>query len=376
MHNTVLYIDDDSENLVGFELSFYQYYSVLTAHNTSEAYKLIQNHEVGVVLVDYKMPEENGIDFVNRVKSEFPHMVFVLISAWADLEVVITAMNTNSFFGFVQKPWNHNELLITLNNALSYYNTKVENSNLKNQLVAKNKELEHTVQREREANRVKNVFIKNLSHEIRTPLNGIIGFSNLIKSISIDSKVQAYNEIVMQSGFQLLKTIQNMLDVSLIFCNQVQISHSLLELKPLVTAAVEENLSLYGRDEIEIQNTVDEHISIKSDWQLVRRVIDVVIGNAIKFTSKGFVRIECNTNSDSVVLSVTDTGKGIDSDKMAQIFEAFRQADESNIRDYGGMGAGLFVAKSYVNYLGGKIWVESAEGKGSTFYIQLSSIAG
>lgn len=367
---SVLYIDDDYENLTGFELSFSDHFRVLTADNTETAYKYLVEESVGVVLVDYKMPGEDGVSFVRRVRNEFPDIIFVMISAWAEMDVVLDAINTNSFYGFIQKPWNHNELRITLTNAYNQFLSRVENKRLNSLLITKNAELEEAVEREREANRVKNVFIQNISHEIRTPLNSIIGFSNLIKGTTSNQTVCKYSDFVIQGGFQLLKTIQNMLEVSLIFCNQIQVNKSHFNLKPLVNGTIEDNFHLLEGKEITINNKIGANIQMHSDKALIQRIIDVLISNAIKFTRKGEIQISCSDNSDvgGILLEVKDTGIGIPPDKISQVFEPFRQSDETSTREFNGNGTGLFIAKCYAEYLGGEIRVKSEVGEGSTFY--------
>lgn len=120
----ILYIDDDPENLIGFELSFSNQFLIFTSKNTEEAYFVLKNTKIAIVLVDYKMPNEDGISFVNRVRSEFPNVVFILVSAWAEVNVLIKALNMNRFFGFIHKPWNHLELSQMLQNASRFFYAK------------------------------------------------------------------------------------------------------------------------------------------------------------------------------------------------------------------------------------------------------------
>jgi YesN/AraC family two-component response regulator len=120
----ILYIDDDPENLLGFKLSFSNQFSIYTSKNTEEAYLILKNTIIAVVLVDYKMPVEDGIAFVDRIRREFPNVVFILVSAWAEVYFLIKALNMNCFFGFIQKPWNHLELSQMLQNASKLFYIK------------------------------------------------------------------------------------------------------------------------------------------------------------------------------------------------------------------------------------------------------------
>lgn len=372
----ILYIDDDSENLLGFEVSFSRFYQVCTALDTTEGYRILKEHEVSIALVDYKMPKEDGITFVERVRAEFPDLVFIIISAWADLEVVLRAINLNCFYGFVQKPWHFDELRITLRNAADHYWSQVENKNLTRILQDKNQELLHAIDREREASRVKNVFLQNISHEIRTPLNSIMGFTNLIKSHSQDERIQQFATFVTQSGNLLLNTIHSTLESSLILSNQLETNITSFDLASLTSKIVNDCTFEVNPNNLQVVNGINPSIILENDKEKVERILMLVLENAIKFTVKGSVEINSTYHSDQeqVVVSIRDTGIGIEKEKLAQIFEPFRQSDETTTRMYSGCGMGLFIAKSYAEYLGGRIWVDSAPGKGSTFFISFRKI--
>lgn len=368
---TVLYIDDDHENLLGFNTVFSKQYSVQTALNTSDGYNIMKQSPLGVVMVDYKMPHEDGITFVERIKDEFPDTVFIIVSAYADIDVVIKAMNMNCFYGFVQKPWNHNELSITLKNAAQAYQSRIENKRLNLILAERNTKLQESIRREQEANRVKNVFLQNISHEVRTPLNSIIGFSNLIKDNVKDDSIKAYASFVSESGYQLLSTIHGILEASLIFSNQLSRNDSSFCIGALVEKVINEQ-KLTCEKPIEISNHVQRKGMALNDELKVEKILNELVSNAVKFTEKGSVSVYCHESSDgAITIEVKDTGIGIEPDKIQQIFEPFRQSDESSTRRYNGNGIGLFVARAYAEFLGGSLWVESKPEVGSSFYFSI-----
>jgi signal transduction histidine kinase len=371
---TILYIDDEEENLLGFKSSYSRLFSIATASSQNLALTLLQsNSSIGVVLVDYKMPGKDGIQFVNEIRDDYPDLIFIIISAWADVDIVIKAMNLNIFYGFIQKPWNFAELQITLKNAIAFYQSQIENKRLNTILIAKNRELEESYLREKEANNVKNVFLQNISHEIRTPLNSIIGFSYLIKNQSEDKKAHIFADFINQSGYQLLQTIQDILEVSLILCNQYESKSSEFSLHSLINNIIVEYMDEIENKNLSATNLVSNNIMVEADMPKVHRIISAIMSNAIKFTERGSIEICCNENqvNDQLVISVKDTGIGIANDKLEQIFHPFRQADESFSRRFGGNGIGLFIAKSYAEFLGEDIWVESNVNQGSTFHISL-----
>ncbi len=368
----ILYVDDDEENLIGFESVFSKSYRISTAANSESAYRLMKSTDFGVVLVDYKMPREDGIAYVERVRNEFPDTVFIIVSAWADVEVVIKAINMHCFYGFVQKPWNHHELSITLKNAIAAYHSKIENRRLTRELEERNSELLESVKREQEASNLKNIFLQNISHEVRTPLNSIIGFTNLILSSSNDKTIQNFATFVTQAGYQLLSTIHGILEASVIFSNKLELNKTSFDLSSCVKKVFDEHVSEANKKGLKLINMVNSSIAIENDELKIMQVLAELVGNAIKFTENGSVSIECSVVAENeVAIKVKDTGIGIEPSKFSQIFEPFRQSDESNTRKYNGNGIGLFIAKSYAEFLGGELWVESRVGEGSTFLLFL-----
>lgn len=380
LKSKVLYIDDDKENLTGFKASLSRTFHILTAENPQEALTMLRStsNDIGVVLVDYKMPNEDGISFVARIRDEFPHLIFIITSAWADMDVVIKAMNMNCFYGFIQKPWNYDELKITLKNALEHYETCSDNKRLNAELIRQNKALEEAVERERNANRVKNVFLQNVSHEIRTPLNSIIGFSSLIKQHSpTDGKISAYSDLVIQGGYELLKTIHNILESAIIFSNQVVVNKVTFSITALLKRLINEVEERVSRKKLALQFGVGNEIFISNDELKIQLILQILIDNVIKFTSKGTISIEIIDNHEmsegdgAIVVKVSDTGIGIEKNNIDKIFQPFQQANDTDSRQFRGSGMGLFIAKSYAVLLGGGLWVESVPLKGSSFFLSI-----
>jgi two-component system, sensor histidine kinase and response regulator len=254
----ILYIDDAPENLVGFRISFSKLFDISTAENTDDGYMLMQKNEFPIVLVDYKMPEENGIGFIERISEEFADVVFIVISGYAELDVVINAINMNCIKNFVQKPWNFNEMKIMLNNAMESYQIRKENKLLMNMLVEKNKQLAESVKREKSLNDLKSVFLRNISHEIRTPLNAIIGFSSLVKEEVEDMGVKSHIDICIQNSYKLLKMIEDIILASLLTTDQVEINKEEFGLAQLIDELmVCRNTQYLNNTSVEFVNEVD-----------------------------------------------------------------------------------------------------------------------
>ena len=257
--------------------------------------------------------------------------------------------------------------------------------------ISKRKKLEEDLiiaaEKATESERLKSAFLTNMSHEIRTPMNGILGFTDLLKEPGLSGdEQQEYIKIIEKSGDRMLNTINDIMDIS-------KIESGLTNVIISDTDINEQNESLYEffKPEVEakgmnlvLKNTLSgKEAVIKTDKEKFYAILTNLIKNSIKFTHEGSIEFGYalkkvtepadKTVSELVelVFYVKDTGIGIPKDKLQAIFERFIQADISKSRLYEGTGLGLSICKSYVEMLGGRIWVESVEGVGSTFYFTI-----
>lgn len=243
------------------------------------------------------------------------------------------------------------------------------------------RELIRAKERAEESDRLKTAFLSNLSHEIRSPMNAVMGFVQLIKweeNLS-EAGIQNINQ-VQESGNQLLSLIEDIIDISKIQTNQLNLKISPFNLNQLF-------LELYGsfKEQINKKNLSisllkpevanETQFIIKSDYIRIRQILSHLLANAVKFTPQGSIRfgytLIVDDYSPKVQFFVNDTGIGISTSKQMQIFDLFRQGDDSFTRAYGGSGLGLAISKGLVENLGGNIWVESEIDIGSTFYFTI-----
>ncbi|VAW28286.1 diguanylate cyclase/phosphodiesterase (GGDEF & EAL domains) with PAS/PAC sensor(s), partial [hydrothermal vent metagenome] len=227
-----------------------------------------------------------------------------------------------------------------------------------------------------ESDRLKTAFLQNMSHEIRTPLNGILGFADLLTNDNIDIyEMRTYANFIKTSGNRLLALINNILDLSRIEAGSVHTQAKPFVLNKLMKEVWQMFKIQADKNNISFQyhfSLPDKKSVIISDEDKISQITTNLLSNAFKFTSaSGSIDFGYNISGNEIVFHVTDTGRGIPQEHQSRIFERFYQADISMSRDYEGAGLGLSISKGLVNLLGGKMWLESEVGKGTSFYFSL-----
>ncbi|NJP07454.1 MAG: response regulator [Chloroflexaceae bacterium] len=226
-----------------------------------------------------------------------------------------------------------------------------------------------------EANQLKSRFIANMSHELRTPLNSIINFTHIIKNGMrgpVTPEQVAYLDRVTVSGNHLLGLINDILDVSKIEAGRMELYKEPVALAELVQSTLSSAEGLVKEKPVRIHHDIAKGLPvIELDRTRIRQILLNLVSNAAKFTHEGSINVRVWPEKQDIMISVTDTGIGIAADKFDTIFEAFRQADEGNTRSYQGSGLGLSICKRLVEMHGGRIWMQSRVGEGSTFCFSL-----
>jgi len=244
----------------------------------------------------------------------------------------------------------------------------IQNARLFREIQEKGRLLELT-------SKYKSQFLANMSHELRTPLNAVLGYTRMVLTKvygDVPEKIRDVLERIEKSGRHLLGLINDVLDFSKIEAGQLTLSNNLYSLTDLVQAVVSNTQPLATEKNLALKVTVLANLPpVLGDERRITQVLMNLVGNAIKFTDSGEIRVEVTAADGSFVVSVSDTGPGIAETDQENIFEEFQQAESSTRRNKDGTGLGLAIAKRIIDLHGGRIWVESEVGKGSKFTFTL-----
>ena len=388
--------------------------------NQKDYLDVLRTENIDIVLSDYSLPNYNGKEALAVVREKYSHVPFLFVSGTMGEDAAIDAM-LNGAKDYVLKH-KLERLVPALKRAMHEQDLEMKQKVAEAELRIANKELlfqieekdkragelflaniellfqneekekraiELIIAKEKaeESDKLKSAFLANMSHEIRTPMNGILGFIGLLKEPDLTlEEQQYYTDIIDKCSVRLLNTINDILSISRVEAGLMTISISEMNINEQI-----EDIYRFFKPEVEqkgmnfyIKNSLTEEAAIiKSDKEKIHAILANLVKNAIKFTPSGSIELglkkpKKSTNSKNserseLIFFVKDTGIGIHSEQLALVFERFRQSSESLTRKYEGAGLGLSISKAYVEMLGGKIWIESEFGKGSTFYFTIPS---
>ena len=237
-------------------------------------------------------------------------------------------------------------------------------------------ELKNALKKAEESDRLKSAFLANMSHEIRTPMNGIMGFASLLREPDLDNQdMNSYLDVIDRSGNRLLNIINDIIDISKIESGQMEAqitATNINEQMQFLHSFFKPETDQKGIQLSFIPEAGDQNLIIQTDKEKLLAVMTNLIKNAIKYSRKGSIDFgynrEVKEKEETLIFFVKDTGIGIPVDRQEAIFERFIQADIEDSQVFEGAGLGLAISKAFVEIMGGKIWLESEEGKGSTFF--------
>ncbi len=347
-------------------------YEVLMASSGEDALERLSRESVDCVLLDRMMPGLSGLETCKIIKQtpEWRNVPVVMLTATEKREAIIEGLNAGAD-DYIAKSSDAEVLRGRVRAQVRRKHFEDENRAIREELHRKDIE----TAREQAANRAKGVFLAVMSHEIRTPMNAIIGMTDLVLKTELSDEQRDLLSSVMTSAESLLHLLNDILDFSKIEAGKLELDPIDYRLRYALGDVMNALAIQAGTKGVELGCHVAPNVpdGLIGDPGRLRQVIVNLVGNAIKFTERGEVVVSVvveEAHKDSVVLhfAVRDTGIGIDPAKQKVIFQPFEQADGTTTRRYGGTGLGLAISAKLVEMMGGRIWVESTPGKGSTFH--------
>lgn len=371
----ILLVDDDPEVLGVVQSTLASKDILVTACMTSmDGRDLALNEKFDLVLLDIGLPDDNGFTVLSAIRQNESTKLLpvIVLTARDSMDDKVRGFELGAT-DYVTKPFEVRELRARVRSSLRV-------KQLQDQLAEANRALETSRLSAEAATRAKSDFLAHMSHEIRTPMNGVIAMSRLLLETTLDDQQHDLARTIHTSADSLLIIINDILDFSKIEAGKLQ-----LEILPFkLRNCLEETLDLLSSKAEEKGIDLSCHIEdsvpsqVQGDITRLRQILVNLVGNAIKFTAQGevFVQVAAQKASDVpnkhlIHFSVRDTGVGIPSEKFDRLFKAFSQTDSSTTRQFGGTGLGLAISKSLVELMGGRIWVESTAGYGSTFHFTI-----
>jgi len=325
-------------------------YRVLALTDSTKAVHAIEKNLPDLVLLDIMMPDINGYEICSILKSnpETEKIPVIFLTAKTEIDDIVKGFEMGAV-DYVTKPFNEKELLMRVKTQIS---------------------LQDAIKTAEKANAAKSDFLANISHDIRSPMNGIMNVMDILLKSDLTYQQKGYIKTAKQAGTSLLCLINDLLDLSKIEAQQMDLEYIQFDLREQL-----ENISdIYSfeayKKGLEYACLIPEHLHtvVFGDPNRLRQIIINLVNNAIKFTDEGDVSIYVSKQSeDTFLFQVKDTGKGIASHRLSQLFKPYSQLESSISRKFGGTGLGLSISKQLVELMNGQIQAKSEEGVGSSF---------
>lgn len=353
----ILYVDDEPNNLTGFKATFRRDYKVTTAQSAREAMDILKEQEFEVIISDERMPDITGVEFFKSIIDDHPRPVRMLLTGYADIESVIKAINDGQVFRYISKPWEENDMRMTIDNALQFYQAK-------NELRERNEELEkayHELEK----------FVYSASHDLRAPLASVLGIVR-IAQMEEDLNKDDYSDYmgkIESSVNKLDMLLQNI--ISYYRSARLEKSHVEVDFKKLVDNTLQSFEYYENAGDIHFDINVDQQATFMGDETRIQIVLNNLVSNAIKYQRPEEphkkVTINATITGADAYIEIVDNGIGIAPEELDNIFTMFYRSAAKNA----GSGIGLYIVKETLNKISGTIEVESTPGTGTRFVIKI-----
>ena len=352
----ILYIDDEENNLLSFKAAFRYRYQIHLAHNTDKAKEILAtNQNIRLIFCDQRMPGQTGIEFFNEIKTVYPRPIRILLTAYADMDTVIDAVNSGQIFRFVRKPWMEEEIVSSIEEANKFYITNSLLDIRNEELLRAYNELDK--------------FAFSVSHDLRDPLTGILSAIKLALEYESVDKIHQILGLMESSVLKLNSYIGSLQDYYLLKRGELSITEIDFD---SILAYFKDFYHIYSQSSgIDFKLVCDQREEFKSDETSLKLIIHNLLSNAFKYQNKNSnqkeVTLAIKVSRAMATIVVSDSGIGIAENDLGEIFKLFfRASDQAE-----GTGFGLYNVKNALAKLQGDIEVKSTEGEGTIFTVTL-----
>ena len=349
----VLYIDDESNNLLSFQATFRRRYKVLTANSAAEGMRILNEEDIHVVIADQRMPHSTGIEFFHIIRKAHPHPVRMLLTGYTDAEAIIDAINKGEIYRYIKKPWDEFELENAIQNAYEIFITRDKLSKKIDELQKTNDEL--------------NRFVYSTSHDLRSPLASVMGILNLAQMEQSVQDPNGYMGMIEICVNKMDTFIQKIIE----YYKSIRVEEEFTNIDFEVLLDESIKLVKMQKPGIEYILNVQQPVQFINDAFRVSVIMDNLISNAAKYqkpTEKNQrVEVTVQTTVEKVSIKIEDNGIGIIDQHLNNIFKMFFRSTNT----VNGLGIGLYIVKEALTRIGGEISVHSTYGGGTAFYLEI-----
>ncbi|WP_437693749.1 ATP-binding protein [Sorangium sp. So ce176] len=365
----LLIVDDERETLKALRRELRRDYDVLVAESAEQGYAVLRERPIHVVLSDQRMPGMTGTEFYARVKAEFPDTVRLLMTAYADTNAAIQAINEGGVYRFIPKPWDPAGLAGILKDAFSQHARLGERQRLLSWLEARVDALDRENQQLAALKQRSHDLVGTAAHDLRNPIAAIQWFSTmLLAGAGAGSEDARRHLLKIQSNAEFtLQLLEDLLDITTLEGGSVALRMQDADLRGLVAAAVSLNEHSARRKAIEVAIDVPAELPpVRCDVERIEQVLSNLLSNAFKFSHPGTtVTVRARRLGDAVEVTIDDQGLGIRPEEISGLFCKFRRTSTRSTGGEKSTGLGLSICKNLVERHGGAIRVESELGRGT-----------
>lgn len=356
--DVILVVDDQPNNLKVIASVLGRDYAVSIANSGTNALRILENSTPDLILLDIMMPDMDGFEVCRKIRENdrIRHIPIIFLTAKADVEDVVKGFNAGAV-DYITKPFNATEVDARVRNHL----------NLQHAL----KEVKSANQKLNEINATKDKFFSVIGHDLRSPFASIIALSGLLGELVKEKDydgIEEYSALIEQSSKRAMDLLTNLLEWARSQTGRIEFKPEKTKLVHLIEETARMFDQIAKQKNISIKRMLPEDHEIFADKHMVSTVMRNLISNALKFTRPGGeVSISARSEKDEIVITVSDNGVGIDSQRIENLFHIEYSASTYGTANEKGTGLGLTLCKEFIEKHGGRIWVESEEGKGSVF---------